>query len=465
MKRQYNLMHTINFGYFVIMLLVIVSCESFIEIDPPKTEIVRQTVFTSDASAMSAARGVYSLMMSSQSFTNGALEEYTGMLADELISYSSRQEHQQFYHNALVATNGDVLGPFWREAYKYIGNANAMLEGLEQATGVSTTMQQHLQGEALFVRAFCHFYLMNLYGDVPYLTSSDYRINATAPRLSMDEVYEKIEADLLEARSQMVDDFSMANNERIQPNKDVATALLARLYLYRQEWQKAETEASALIARNTRYALNQLDDIFLKNSTEAIWQLQPVVPGSNTAQARLFVLTTPPNSYSKTVSLTQELSDAFEANDNRKTHWISTYTEGGSTWYYPYKYKVVSAATVTEYEMFFRLAEQYLIRAEARARQNNVEGAQQDLNIIRARAGLSDTDANDQTSLLAAIEQERRIELFAEGGHRWFDLNRTNRADVVLGSIKSEWQSDDALLPIPDAERQLNPSLSQNPNY
>jgi hypothetical protein len=115
--------------------------------------------------------------------------------------------------------------------------------------------------------------------------------------------------------------------------------------------------------------------------------------------------------------------------------------------------------------MMLRLAEQYLIRAEARAQLENIPGAQEDLNAIRSRAGLPDTDADDKASLLLAIERERQAELFAEGGHRWLDLKRTNRADAVLGPLKADWQTPDALFPIPDAERQLNPNLTQNDGY
>jgi hypothetical protein len=114
-----------------------------------------------------------------------------------------------------------------------------------------------------------------------------------------------------------------------------------------------------------------------------------------------------------------------------------------------------------------RLAEQYLIRAEARANQNNIAGAVDDINVIRTRAGLpavSQGVSKDQC--LLAIEQERRIELFTEWGHRWFDLKRTNRADAVLSTLKSpNWQSADRLYPIPQSELETDVHLNQNPGY
>jgi hypothetical protein len=92
--------------------------------------------------------------------------------------------------------------------------------------------------------------------------------------------------------------------------------------------------------------------------------------------------------------------------------------------------------------------------------------AQLDLNIVRTRAGLPNTIANDKNSLLSAIEHERQVELFAEWGHRWFDLKRTGRADAILGIEKApNWQFTDALYPIPFSELQFNPTLTQNPGY
>jgi starch-binding outer membrane protein, SusD/RagB family len=121
-----------------------------------------------------------------------------------------------------------------------------------------------------------------------------------------------------------------------------------------------------------------------------------------------------------------------------------------------------------EYSTLLRLAEQYLIRSEARAQQNNIAGAQQDINVIRARAGLTATTANDKASLLMAIEQERKVELFTEHGHRWLDLKRTGRAEVILAPIKgSNWQPTDVLYPIPQYQILNDPAMNnaQNPGY
>jgi hypothetical protein len=118
-----------------------------------------------------------------------------------------------------------------------------------------------------------------------------------------------------------------------------------------------------------------------------------------------------------------------------------------------------------DHSTVLRLAEQYLIRAEARTQQNNIAGAQADVNVIRHRAGLGDTPANDKESLLTAIDQERKHELFNEWGHRWLDLKRTGRADAVLSAIKPQWKPTAVLFPIPESEIINNPALKQNPGY
>ncbi len=449
----------------VIVSLSFTACNDFIEIDSPKTEISSENVFTNDASAVSAVRGIYSLMMTNTGFTKAGMEEYTGIASDELISYATRADLVQFYNNSLAAANNDVLGVFWREAYRYIANANAVLEGLSNSTGISFAMKNQLAGEAKFIRAFCHFYLVNLFGDVPYLTSTDYRVNAIATRMPVTQVYEKIEMDLLEAVTQLSEDYTFSAGERIQPNKGAAIALLARVYLYLGDWEKAETYATQVID-NPLYSLeSELNRVFLPNSIESIWQLRPVIPGTNTPQGQLFILIGAPNATSRRVSLTPHQVNAFEVNDGRRTKWVGTFTNASGTWRYPYKYKVGLNPVLSEYATVLRLAEQYLIRAEARARLNDVSGAQEDLNAIRNRAGLGSTSAFDQSTLVAAIERERRVELFAEWGHRWLDIKRTNRANEIMSPLKTNWQPTDVLFPIPESERLLNPGLSQNEGY
>jgi len=116
-----------------------------------------------------------------------------------------------------------------------------------------------------------------------------------------------------------------------------------------------------------------------------------------------------------------------------------------------------------------RLAEQYLIRAEAMAQQNKIPEAAADLNVIRSRAGLPNTTAATQSAMLAAILQERKAELFTEWGHRWLDLKRTNTVDSVMSVVAPQkggtWQSIQKYYPIPQSELNADPNLVQTPGY
>jgi hypothetical protein len=120
----------------------------------------------------------------------------------------------------------------------------------------------------------------------------------------------------------------------------------------------------------------------------------------------------------------------------------------------------------TEALAFLRLAEMYLIRAEARAENSDLSNAISDLDVIRSRAGLlTPTDpAITQSDLLDAIARERRLEMFAELGHRWLDLKRTDKANTILKD-KPNWSTYDQLYPIPFADIQANPSIKQNDGY
>ncbi len=118
-----------------------------------------------------------------------------------------------------------------------------------------------------------------------------------------------------------------------------------------------------------------------------------------------------------------------------------------------------------EYNVVFRLAEIYLIRAEAFYAMKQYGQATAALNVVRKRAGLSEYQFTDTSLLWDAIIAERQKELFAEWGHRWFDLIRWNTIDEVLGKAKTTWQPYAKYLPIPSKEILLNTYLTQNPGY
>jgi len=445
----------------LMLLMAATGCKKLVEVNPPDDQLVEGTVFLNDSSAQSAVNGVYiKIMSNSKYFLNGGTSLYPGLSADEVIRSSTSPGEDQFSSNTLTAINQSVYVNLWKAAYSYIYQCNICITGLAKSTGVSDEVKNRLTGEVQFVRALCYFYLVNLYGDVPLVLSTNADVNAVLPRSAAANVYTQIEADLQSAIALLTND--PANTT---PTRLAAQALLARIYLYEGEWSQAETYASIVINDGKYKLQNDLNTVFKSNSTETIFQWAPVLPNVNAPEGNIFI---PPSAAARPVyKICTVLMNAFETGDLRKSSWIKTVPLGGQTYSYPYKYKVYNSLSPTEYNIVLRLAEQYLIRAEARANQGDIAGAVADINVIRTRAGLPPvSSAVSKDQCLLAVEQERRIELFSEWGHRWFDLKRTNRADAVLGPLKgTNWQSADKLYPIPQSELETDVHLDQNPGY
>jgi len=467
-----------------VLMVLQTSCKKLVQVDAPVTSTNASNVYSTDATAASVLTGIYT-NLSLSIFSQGGLTSmslFGGLSADELRLYpgSPSVSIAAYFTNGL--TNSNTMGTdFWNKIYPVIFYCNSALEGLNGSASLTPTVKQELTGEAKFVRAFCYFYLVNLYGDVPLALSSDSKVNAVLARTAKAQVYQQIVSDLKDAQSLLSQQYVGSDAispkmERTRPTQWAATALLARVYLYTGDWVDAEAQASTVIGNTSLFSLAKLNSVFLKNSTEAIWQLQPVLTTpSNTQDGAMFILPTAgPNITSNPVFLSNNLLDSFEANDLRRANWVDSVTVGATTYFYSYKYKNPGTSSgVTEYTMVFRLAEQYLIRAEARVKQNNLTGAIEDLDQVRNRAGLPLVSVTNpgitQSPLLDAILHERQVELFTEWGHRWLDLKRTGKADAVMSVATPQkggvWNSNWQLYPISLTELQKDPNLVQNASY
>lgn len=441
------------------------SCKKFLEADIDKSIIEENKVFSNDVTATSAMVGIYYDMASFGSSLGGAyvgLQALTGLGGSELKNYSQVPALLEYERYNITPSNVYNKG-VWDMCYNFIYRTNDLLIGLEKATEIKPATKNQLKGEALFMRSFCYFYLINLYGDVPLTLNKDYNENKHLNRVSATTISNQIINDLKIAQDLLSDTYPTST--RTRPNKSTATALLARLYLYRGEWANAELQATTILNKPV-YSLTGLNNVFLTNSSEAIWQLYGVVQQLNTVDGYYFIITSTPRFH----ILNPSLVSSFEPNDNRKTSWVGSYSSGGNTFYFPNKYKVMTKAATAPYSEFstvFRLAEQFLIRAEARARQDKLSDAISDLDMVRNRAGLFKIANTNPTiskdNLLSAIEHERSVELFTEWGHRWFDLKRTGRSLATLGNGITQ---NDLLWPIPLTEFERNPNLgTQNPGY
>lgn len=441
--------------------LLAASCEEFVKIDPPRTELVSETVFASNASAEAAMIDLYYTLRSSR-FASGnrySVTYLTGLSSDEVLSYSfdAVNEFGQFNEATLRADNF-IVENLWIDIYKTIYKANAIIVGVRSSGRLEEELKSRLEAEARFVRALAYFYLINLWGEVPLVLGTDYTVNDKIMKSSMDGVNTQIVADLTFGKSVLPADYSLSNGDRVRVNKFAAEALLARVYLFMKMWPEAAAEATGLIESSFFQLEPSLDDVFKTTSRESILQLWTDRRPNELTTFYADAFGGPLNG-----ALSEGFVSGFEDGDQRLVNWVESITFGGQPLYRPLKYRSLSLPS-EEYSVVLRLAEQYLIRAEARAQQEDLPGAEADLNAVRQRAGLSDLNGLTSTALLQAILLERRSELFTEWGHRWLDLKRTNSAEAILMPIKPDWRNVAELYPIPENQILTN-NIGQNPGY
>jgi len=450
-------------------LLFASSCEKIVEVSAPKDRIIAQEVFLDDATATSAVLGLYQDMTNlNGAVGNFGLSLYPSLSAGEISRTSSIAVYDEFSNNALTSSNSLLSTYIWNKAYNLIFQANSVIQGLESSGSVSAAVKVQLTGEAKFIRAFYHFYLYNLFGPVPLITTIEYKQSSAVGRSSKEELYAQILSDLLDAKNTL--SATYASTGRVRVNKWAATALLSRVYLYLEKWDDAYQASNELIASNQYSLVSNLNNVFLAGSNEAIFQLLPTgaitATTINTWDGNTFI---PASGSVPQYRISASLLNLFTAGDQRRTLWVNSTVVSNVSYSYPYKYKVKNGSSISEYYMFLRYAEILLIRAEAAAQLGNLSSAITDLDLIRKRAGtpLASVQSPDisKEELIKLILIERQKEFFCEMGHRWLDLKRTGTIDLVMREIKSTWLSAYSLYPIPFNELIRNPLLTQNPGY
>lgn len=482
----------------LIFCLPITGCKKLVEVGSIGTSVSSENIYSNDATAIGAITSLYAGMMSGSIHGIGPLTNLScigGLSSDELVYYNGARNAilDVYYRNSLTNSNAGGNFDFWSFTYTKMYLINAALESLANSTSLTERVKNQLLGEAHFMRAFYYFYLVNMYGDVPLVLSTDYKVNALINKTTTQLVYQQVITDLKSAQNllssqylkgDLTSVYPSGKEERVRPTRWAATALLARTYLYIKDWQNAENQSSLIISNTAQFSLESLNDVFLKDKREAIWQLQSVIIGTNSPDATTFILpASGPYTYNP-VYLSDNVIKSFEAGDRRKIDWVGEVSTNSITYYYPNKYKIVGssdpATPITEYSTVFRLGELFLIRAEAKIQQNKIADGIEDLNILRERA--TDKDAGSiklaklsnsltKEDALDAMLHERQVELFTEWGHRWFDLKRTNRIDEVMSIVTPKksnggtWKSYQQNYPISVFELNSNPNLIQVQGY
>lgn len=466
-----KLIQKIACGSIASLILVFSSCEKTVQIDPPLNEITTSVVFSSDKLATNAMAGVYT-SLSTITSQNNSLPVYSSLQGDDLLYIGANSTYREVYDNAYSSVSS-IQGTIFSEWYAIIYRANAIIEGLQKYSGTTDLVKRQLTAEAKVIRAYCYFNLVNSFGGVPLVLTTDVNISALLPKETAANVYVQIVNDLTEAKAVLPADYSASSNTRLGVNKFVAAALLAKTSLFTGDFSAAESNASEVIASSLFTLIpsaNIATGVWTKNNTESIWQMSSPLAVANqyTVEAGTFL---PFTGTEPQFEIRPAFLSLFAATDLRRQRWMISYTIAGVVKVLPYKYKFTSnalavAAGVAESPTVLRLAEQYLIRAEARTRiGTNLSGALSDLNTIRARAQTAISTTTQQATLLDEIILESRKEFFCEQGHRWYNLKRTGQADAILGALKPSYKPAAKLLPFPNSALDANPNLIQNPGY
>jgi len=480
MKNQFNKLTRI---YISIILIIgiggLCSCKKFVVVDSPESSINSGNVYQDNANAIAVLNGLYAKMSGTEFSLELSL--YPELSADNFNLFDENNtSFNRYYKNALIQDYNGTK-ELWTNFYSYIYVTNAVIEGVSNSNSLDPIVKQHLLGEAHFIRGFCYFYLVNLYGNVPNVLSTDYKKNAHLPRTPIEDIYKQIINDLELAKTLLDNkylDGTLVNStsDRLRPNKMAATAMLARVYLYMKNYSQAEIQSSEIINHAELYSPVPLEQVFQKNSKETIWSLQPVIQGRNTSEGSFYIFGNDLQGVQPgKVYMSDDFMTSFESGDQRKTNWIGTFTDNAHTYNFPFKYriKVGNVEDAEEYTIVLRLSEQYFIRAEARTYLDNISGAIDDIDVIRDRAKLPLFKATIQNvnknDLLAAILKERRVELFSEWGNRWLDLKRTGTVEAIMKDFTpikgGVWSPHKTLYPIPLEELQADRNLNQNPGY
>jgi hypothetical protein len=453
--------------YCIVLLLVgLASCREVLE--PKPVSLLVDDLVLNEANDVQPVRiGMYSALRGTASPTIIA-GDFT---ADYIQHNGTFTDYRELATKQITATNGAV-NALWGSLYGAIYVANFILERLPQVSGVPETTRKQVLAEARFIRGYANFIGVNTYGDIPLVTTTDQATNRTIPRTPKATVLAAVLTDLQAALTDLPSVAAGSTNvttNATYANKITCRALLARYYLYQKNWAQAEQFASQVINAGVYTLLPNFIDVVTRDFTqESILEVgygltddpgtgnyalnnllvgrREVIPSNQVVAA---LTSTESGTRSQTISFN---SQNLRGNDNG---WTVR--------------KYGTASEDNNNIVLIRLAEMYLIRAEARAQQGKLtgtDGAIADLNVLRTRAKAPAVANGNQADILSAVERERVYELAFEG-QRWYDLVRTGRAQAVMTAFSPNWNSRYELWPIPQSEIQQNPALKgqQNPGY
>ena len=439
------------------------SCDKKLNIDPVNS--VRDDLALLTSSDVEAALvGSYTGIQNSEVY-GGYIQLMSDLLADdgEVTFVGTFVPPIQINRKTIIRDNGFVQA-IWVNAYNVINRANNVLANIDKLD--TPAKRTRIEGEAKFIRSAMYFELVRLYAKdwadgnpssnlgVPLVLAPTRVLDAASQvrRNTVAEVYTQVIADLIDAEAKMPANSPAAF---FFANKYVAATMLARVYLQQGRFADAGAAANRVISAN-KYVLNpNYSDEFssgsaaglLPNSSEDIFAIQI------SAQSGINELNT---FYSidrrGDVSIEDKHLDQYESADERGKLFTKS---GGQT--YSNKYDDLYGNV-----KLMRVAEMYLVRAEANFRAGTALGATPlaDINRVRTRAGLAPLTV----VTLPAILRERKLELAFEG-FRLGDVKRNRETISGPDGKPLAWNSSRLVFPIPLREINVNPNLVQNEGY
>lgn len=429
------------------------SCKKFLDLSP-KNDIGENEALNSKDRIQRALTGAYSRLQD-QAYYGFEWSNAVWLSDDNVTAFGAGTTDLQFdNHNILASSN--TMEICWGAMYQAINAANNVIDAVDKVNDLSFTAEdkQNVSGQAYFIRALVYFDMARTWGGVPLVLTPTrgYDSSSAVAKSPVQDVYAQVLKDLNEAENRLPETVN-----RNIATKKAAQALKARYYLYAKDWANAEKYAGLVIADQADYSLVDPFDklITVKQNTESIFELD-FTPTDGNPLANVFF----PAGLGGTYRIGPEQGLVDLVNDPAVAGGRSVLISSFGGQVYGNRYRAVSSNQQDDNYAILRLAEMYLIRAEARAHIPNLSDGLNDLNAVRQRAHIADATAADTDALLLLIENERRIE-FAFEPHRWFDLIRTGRVDAVLGISDVR----KTVFPIPTSEIVANRHLLQNDGY
>jgi hypothetical protein len=455
------------------MIGFVLSCsESFLELTPQQS--------VSDLEALenledlnSSITGVYDEISGSNYYGRYMLM-IPDVMADD-VKQNSQANRIVPYAEHIVEKSDPDAASLWTGMYRAINATNNIINSDVAVAATAVADKDHIIGEAYALRAQIYFDMVRMFAQhytytsdashlgVPLILNFD-PINKPE-RNTVKAVYDQVISDMTMAISLMKSNSRSGNSNTLSSAS--TKALLSRVYLYKEDWPNAETLATEVLSSG--FSLVPNDNYFslwtTDNSSESIFEIS-MTEADNVGGNGIAGLYSR-NGYGDYLP-SNDVVSLYDPADTR----LSTFKEDSSLAgeFAPFRVDKYPDFNGFDNVKVIRLAEIYLIRAEARAEiGTNIQGAQQDLDMVHQRAlpSAPNTSVTGE-ALKEAIFLERRLELCFEGQRLW-DLMR-NKMDVVRIQCTAAiclipYASDTVLLPIPQVETDANSNITQNPGY